>query len=245
MIARRLLLASSLGVLAVRAFAAGPRPLPKPVMDEAPRDTRAVAVLAGGCFWGVQAVYQYTEGVLNAVSGYAGGDESDAKYGLVSAGRTRHAEAVQITYDPAKITYGRLLQIFFAVVHDPTQLDRQGPDVGPQYRSAIFPANEEQARIARAYMTQLEQAEAFDVTIVTKIEMNKTFYPAEEYHQDYVVRNPRQPYVLYHDLPKLAAMKQTFPESWREKPVLVAAPRRLGRLGQGSETFYRGLPANE
>lgn len=247
MITRRSLIASGLVLLGMRASAAEPaRTVPKPALDEtAGAEFPAVAVLAGGCFWGVQAVYQRTRGVLNAVSGYAGGEKANAKYGVVSSGRTAHAEAVQITYDPKEITYGQILQIFFSVVHDPTQLNRQGPDVGPQYRSAIFPVNDEQARIARAYLAQLEQAEVFNVSVVTKIEQGKAFYPAEEYHQDYLVNNPRQPYIMFHDLPKLAEMKRIYPELWREQPVLVRAPRRLGRLGQGSEAFYRGLPGRD
>jgi peptide-methionine (S)-S-oxide reductase len=217
--------------------------IPVAALDETPGGTEpAVAVLAGGCFWGVQAVFQRTEGVLNAVSGYAGGQKPDAKYGIVSRGKTQHAEAVQITYDPAKITYGKLLRIFFSVAHDPTQLNRQGPDVGPQYRSAIFPMNEEQAHVARAYISQLDGAKVFGAAIVTKVERSKTFHKAEEYHQDYLVKNPREPYILYNDMPKLAELKRVFPEVWREKPVLVGAPRRLGLHGNGSEAFYQGLP---
>ncbi len=219
----------------MRASAAEPAPkVPKPALDEEfGASSPATAVLAGGCFWGVQAVYQRTKGVLNAVSGYAGGEKSNAKYGVVSGGKTGHAEAVQITYDPKEISYGQILQIFFAVVHDPTQLNRQGPDVGPQYRSAIFPVNAEQARIARAYLTQLEQAETFDAAVVTGVEQDKAFYAAEEYHQDYLVNNPRQPYIMFHDMPKLAEMKRVFPALWREQPVLVKPSRRLGRLGTG------------
>jgi peptide-methionine (S)-S-oxide reductase len=247
MLTRRSLLAAGLAAIATRGDAAeAARKVPRAELDESQfAQPPAIAILAGGCFWGVQAVYQHTEGVLNAVSGYAGGDKWDAKYGVVSSGKTAHAEAVQITYDPATISYGELLQIFFAVVHDPTQLNRQGPDVGPQYRSAIFPVSSEQERIARAYLTQLERAEVFDVSIVTKIEQGKMFYPAEDYHQDYLVNNPRQPYILFHDMPKLAELKRAFPAVWREKPVLVGAPRRLGRLGKGSEQFYRGLPGRD
>jgi peptide-methionine (S)-S-oxide reductase len=246
MITRRSMLAVGLALLCTRGDAAEvARQVPRAALDEAPgAKTPAVAILAGGCFWGVQAVYQHTDGVLKAVSGYAGGEKSNAKYGLVSSGRTAHAEAVEVTYDPAKITYGKLLQIFFSVVHDPTQLNRQGPDLGPQYRSALFPVNDEQTRIARAYLTQIDRAEIFDVSLVTKIELNKTFYPAEDYHQDYLVNNPRQPYIMFHDMPKLAELKRVFPEVWREKPVLVQPPRRLGRQGNGSAPFYRGLPGN-
>ena len=222
------------------------RTVPRPAVDEMPGATSpAVVVLAGGCFWGVQAVYQRTKGVLNAVSGYAGGDKASAKYGVVSGGKTGHAEAVQITYDPKEISFGQILQIFFSVVHDPTQVNRQGPDVGPQYRSAVFPLNEAQDRLVRAYITQLEREGAFPVAIATTVEEGKSFYPAEDYHQDYLVNNPRQPYIMFHDLPKLEAMKRSFPDLWREKPVLVKPPRRLGRLGQGSEAFYRGLPESD
>lgn len=246
MITRRSLLAVGLALLGTRGDAAEvARQVPRAALDEAPgAESPSVAVLAGGCFWGVQAVYQRTEGVLNAVSGYAGGEKSNAKYGLVSSGRTAHAESVEITYDPARITYGKLLQIFFSVVHDPTQLNRQGPDVGPQYRSALFPVSDEQARIARAYIAQIDRARVFDITPVTKIEMNTAFFPAEDYHQDYLVKNPRQPYIMVHDMPKLANLKRVFPEVWREKPVLVQAPRRLGRHGSDSQAFYRGLPGS-
>lgn len=213
MITRRSLLAAGLVLLAARGDAReAPRPVPRADLDEPEAGPSGVAVFAGGCFWGVQAVYQHTEGVLNAVSGYAGDGKANAKYGIVSSGRTAHAEAVQITYDPSKISYGTLLQIFFAVVHDPTQLNRQGPDVGPQYRSAIFPGSDAQARIARAYISQLERAEVFPAPVVTRLEVNKPFYPAEDYHQDYLVKNPNQPYILYHDMPKLADMQRTFPE---------------------------------
>lgn len=246
MITRRSLLATGLALFGARASAAeNALKVPRAVYDESQfAQPPAIAILAGGCFWGVQAVYQHVEGVLNAVSGYAGGDKWDAKYGVVSGGKTAHAEAVQITYDPATISYGQLLQIFFSVVHDPTQLNRQGPDVGRQYRSAIFPVSSEQSRIARAYITQIDRADVFEVSLATTIEENKEFYPAEDYHQDYLVKNPRQPYILVHDMPKLEELKRLFPAIWREKPVLVGAPRRLGRLGEGSEMFYRGLPGS-
>ena len=180
-----------------------------------------VAVLAGGCFWGVQGVFQHVKGVTSAVSGYAGGDKKTAAYDLVARGSTRHAEAVRVTFDPRQISYARILQIYFSVAHDPTQLDRQGPDVGPQYRSSIFPASEEQARIAKEYIAQLDRARAFDRTIATRIEPGREFFAAEEYHQDFMTRNPRHPYIVINDLPKLADLKRLFPELYRTSPALV------------------------
>ncbi len=201
--------------------------VPPPAVDEQPTTTAstAEAVFAGGCFWGVQGVFQHVKGVTNAVSGYAGGTSFTAMYDTVSTGATGHAESVRITYDPKQITYGRLLQIFFSVVHDPTTLNRQGPDVGTQYRSAIFPANEEQAKIAKAYIAQLDAAHAYSKPVVTKIEADKKFYPAEKYHQDFLTRNPTYPYIVYHDLPKLAQFKQTFPDLYKNDPALVSAAK--------------------
>lgn len=200
------------------------RVIPAPLQDVAAGSaSKAVAVIAGGCFWGVQGVFQHTKGVLNAVSGYAGGDAKSATYDEVSNGTTRHAEAVQIVYDPREISYGEILQIFFSVAHDPTQLNRQGPDVGPQYRSTIFPENAEQDRVARAYIAQLDAARAYDRKIVTTLESGKTFYPAEAYHQDYMVRNPHQLYIVFNDLPKVEALKRLFGAHFRAEPVLVAA----------------------
>jgi peptide-methionine (S)-S-oxide reductase len=200
--------------------------LPAPALDSpGPQTSSAVAVLAGGCFWGVQGVFQHTKGVTSAISGYAGGDEKSAHYELVSTGATGHAESVQVTYDPRQITYGQLLRIFFSVVHDPTQLNRQGPDAGPQYRSAIFPADAEQARIAKAYIAQLDQAHAFKKAIVTRIEPDRTFYPAEAYHQDYLAHNPANPYIAINDLPKIQDLKRLLPDSYRAAPILVAGGR--------------------
>jgi peptide-methionine (S)-S-oxide reductase len=193
-----------------------------PQIDETAQTTSAVAVLAGGCFWGVQGVFQHVEGVKNAVSGYAGGAKETASYNAVGNGTTGHAEAVRITYDPFKISYGRILQIYFSVAHDPTELNRQGPDVGPQYRSAIFPTNAEQARVAEAYIAQLNQSQAFKTPIVTRIEPEKIFYPAEAYHQDFLTRHPAHPYIAIYDLPKIASLKRAFPELYRADPVLVA-----------------------
>jgi peptide-methionine (S)-S-oxide reductase len=181
------------------------------------------AVIAGGCFWGIQAVYQHTKGVTNAVSGYAGGRKEDADYSTVSSGRTGHAESVAVTFDPNVISYGRILQIYFSVAHDPTQLNRQGPDYGTQYRSEIFPQTDEQRQVAQAYVAQLDGAKAFPRPIVTKIGDGKiSFYPAEDYHQDYAVRHPTQPYIAINDLPKVANLKAIFPDQYREQPVTVA-----------------------
>jgi peptide-methionine (S)-S-oxide reductase len=187
------------------------------------------AVFAGGCFWGVQAVYQHTKGVKNAVSGYAGGGANDADYKIVSAGRTAHAEAVQVTFDPREVSYGQLLQIFFSVAHNPTEVNRQGPDVGPQYRSEIFPQNAEQATIARAYIAQLDAAKSFTRPIATKVGDGKgAFYRAEAYHQDYATLHPNQPYIAYNDAPKVANLKRMFPALWRETPVTVAIAEKKG-----------------
>jgi peptide-methionine (S)-S-oxide reductase len=196
--------------------------VPAPVQDVAPGSaTSEVAVLAGGCFWGVQGVYQHVTGVTKAVSGYAGGAASTAHYEMVGTGRTGHAESVQITFDPRVISYGKILQIFFSVVHDPTELNRQGPDEGTEYRSTIFPATAEQEKIARAYIAQLGAAKTFRSAIATTIETGKAFYPAEGYHQDYLTLHPTAPYIVFNDLPKIADLKRLFPESFRDKPVLV------------------------
>lgn len=180
------------------------------------------AVLAGGCFWGVQGVFQHVKGVQQVVSGYAGGEKSTAHYEMVSSGSTGHAESVEITFDPSEISYGQILQIAFSVVHDPTQLNRQAPDTGTQYRSAVFYADETQKHIAEAYITQLEKAHAFRRPIVTRVDPLKEFYPAEGYHQDYLIRHPSQPYIAYNDLPKVENFRRTFPELYRESPVLTA-----------------------
>ena len=187
------------------------------------------AVLAGGCFWGIQAVYQHVKGVTNAVSGYAGGTQKDAYYETVSSGRTSHAEAVQVTFDPKQVSYGRILQIFFSVAHDPTQLNRQGPDTGPQYRSEIFPQSEAQAKIAKDYIAQLDAAKAFRRPIVTKTgTMKASFFAAEAYHQDYAIRHPYQPYIAFNDAPKVENLKKTFPDVWRDEPVTVAQASKAG-----------------
>jgi peptide-methionine (S)-S-oxide reductase len=216
----------TLAGLVIRSYPAaaeGARALPPPAVDASPAQaTSAVVVLAGGCFWGVQGVFQHVKGVTSAVSGYTGGDKRAASYEIVSSGTTGHAESVQVTYDPRQITYGRLLQIFFSVVHDPTELNRQGPDTGTQYRSAIFPTNGEQAQVAKAYIAQLDHAHAFKSAIVTRIEPDRTFYPAEGYHQDYLTRYPTNPYIAINDMPKIEDLKRILPDVYRSAPVLVS-----------------------
>lgn len=214
------------GVLAYKALPAlaaeSAVAIPPPAdTGAAPTATAETAVLAGGCFWGVQGVFQHVKGVTSAVSGYAGGDARTANYGAIGSGRTGHAEAVRITYDPRQIGFGQLLQIYFSVVHDPTQLNRQGPDWGTQYRSTVFAQNAEQARIAKAYIAQLDAARSFGAPIATTIEMDKPFYAAEAYHQDYMTLHPSQPYIAIHDLPKRENLKRVFPALYRDKPVLV------------------------
>jgi peptide-methionine (S)-S-oxide reductase len=172
-------------------------------------------VLAGGCFWGIEAVFEHIKGVTDAVSGYAGGTKAQADYETVSTGTTGHAESVRVTFDPTKVSLEKLLQVFFSVAHDPTQLNRQGPDVGPQYRSAIFFADEEQARVAKAYIDQLTKAKVYGKPIVTQVVKLEAFYPAEEYHQNFAERNPTYPYIVYHDLPKVANLKKEFPDLYR------------------------------
>jgi peptide-methionine (S)-S-oxide reductase len=181
------------------------------------------AVLAGGCFWGVQGVYEHVRGVKKVVSGYAGGDQATAEYETVSSGTTGHAESVKITFDPAEISYGQILQIAFSVVHDPTQLNRQGPDTGTQYRSAIFYADDTQKHIAQAYIKQLDESHAYPRPIVTRVDPLKGFFPAEDYHQDYLFHNPNAPYIAYNDIPKVENLKKLFPELYSERPVLVSA----------------------
>jgi peptide-methionine (S)-S-oxide reductase len=219
--------------LAAAPFAAQAEPaviIPPPPMAETLAEGAGLetAVLAGGCFWGIQAVYQHVKGVKNAVSGYAGGTQKDAVYETVSSGRTGHAEVVQVTFDPKQISYGKILQIFFSVAHDPTQLNRQGPDVGPHYRSEIFPQSEAQAKIAKAYIAQLDAAKAWKRPIVTKTgTMKAAFFPAEAYHQDYAIKHPYQPYIAFNDAPKVENLKKTFPDVWRDQPVLVSDAAKL------------------
>jgi peptide-methionine (S)-S-oxide reductase len=219
-------LLSAAGFVATRSTAEEARVAPPPAVDEATgAKTSEVAVIAGGCFWGVQGVFQHVDGVTNAVSGYAGGEKATAHYEMTSSGTTGHAESVQITYDPRKITYGRILQVYFSVAHDPTELNRQGPDEGAQYRSAIFPLNDEQARVAKAYIAQLDSAHIFPSPIVTTIEPGKTFYRAEDYHQDFLERNPGYPYIVFNDLPKIANLKRLFPALYRSGAALVGVGR--------------------
>jgi peptide-methionine (S)-S-oxide reductase len=215
--------AGVLVLLTMSAFSAETaRAIPPPAVDEtAGTATSEVAVLAGGCFWGVQGVYSHVKGVTRAVSGYAGGEKRTAQYEHVETGTTGHAESVQVTFDPRQVSYGRLLQIYFSVVHDPTELNRQGPDVGPQYRSTIFPMTTQQADIARSYIAQLTAARVFPGAIVTTIEPGKEFFQAEAYHQDFLTRNPAYPYIVINDLPKIKALERFFPELYRSEPVLV------------------------
>ncbi len=221
--------AAALGALAVTAFLGAPLRaaedaviIPAPTVDAAPSDGIQTVVLSGGCFWGVQGVFQHTAGVIDAVSGYAGGAKATASYPIVSTGSTGHAESVEIKYDPKKISYGKLLQIFFSVAHDPTQLNRQGPDSGTQYRSAIFTTNTEQKKVAEAYIAQLNAAKIYGKPIVTKVGPLEGFYPAEAYHQDYLTLHPTQPYIAYNDLPKVENLKKLFADSYIEKPTLVS-----------------------
>lgn len=198
--------------------------IPAPVVDTTTNVAGPqTAVLAGGCFWGIQGVFAHTKGVTLAVSGYSGGTLKSPTYQAVGTGQTGHAESVKITYDPKQISYGKLLQIFFSVAHNPTQLNYQGPDHGTQYRSAIFPTNAEQAKTAEAYIAQLNQAGTFGATIVTEVTPYSAFYPAEDYHQDYAFLHPESLYIQFNDLPKIENLKAMFPDVWRDKPVLVSA----------------------
>jgi peptide-methionine (S)-S-oxide reductase len=196
-----------------------------PLAMTQPADSKATsekAIVAGGCFWGVQAVFQHLKGVMNAVSGYAGGPADKAEYETVSTGTTGHAESVQITFDPRIVSYATILQVYFSVAHNPTELNYQGPDSGTQYRSAIFPANDAQKEVAEAYIKQLGKAHVFDAPIVTRIETGRTFYPAEAYHQDYATLHPENPYIAYNDLPKIENLHRLFPDLYQAKPRLVA-----------------------
>jgi peptide-methionine (S)-S-oxide reductase len=204
--------------------------IPAPVVDEAsPPEGSETIVLAGGCFWGVQAVFQHVEGVESAVSGYSGGKVANPAYEDVSTGTTGHAESVQVKFDPKKVSLGQILQVYFSVAHNPTQLNYQGPDHGTQYRSEIFPQDAAQRQIAKAYIAQLDAAHVFPSKIVTKTDtMKQAFYPAEQYHQDYAVLHPNQPYIVYNDAPKVENLKAMFPDLWRDKPVTVAQAEAKG-----------------
>jgi peptide-methionine (S)-S-oxide reductase len=197
--------------------------IPAPTVDETTQAHSETAVFAGGCFWGVQGVFQHVKGVTKAVSGYAGGAATTADYEKVSEGDTGHAESVEVTFDPTQVSYGTLLQIYFSVAHNPTELNRQGPDTGTQYRSAIFPENPEQQRVAQAYIAQLDAAHSFNKPIVTKLETYNGFYPAEDYHQDFLTEHPTYPYIVINDMPKVAQLKQLYPDRYQEKAVLVKA----------------------
>src|SRR5262252_10214070 len=220
-----LLLAAAIAFRGFPSTAENVPSIPPPALHEPanPQATSEVAIIAGGCFWGVQGVFQHVAGVTSAISGYTGGTANTAHYGVVSTTTTGHAESVRVVFDPRLISYGRILQIYFSVAHDPTELNRQGPDVGSQYRSAIFPTNPEQARVADAYIAQLNQVHVFDTPIVTKVELGRDFYPAEDYHQDFLVRNPRYPYIVINDLPKIENLRGLLPDYYRATPALVAA----------------------
>jgi peptide-methionine (S)-S-oxide reductase len=209
----------ALGVSLLVVFSLAAADVPPPVADlPTPGAGKvATAVLSGGCFWGVEAVFERLKGVINVVSGYAGGKAEEAHYETVGSGRTRHAESVMITYDPSQITYGKLLQVFFAVVHDPTQIDRQGPDFGPQYRSVIFYATEAQKKVAQQYITQIEHARVFRDPVATQVSVLPGFFPAEESHQHFIQRNPNNPYVVQNDLPKLKALESQFPDLLKQQ----------------------------
>jgi peptide-methionine (S)-S-oxide reductase len=198
--------------------------VPAPAVDnpQAPGPLQT-AVLAGGCFWGTQGVFEHVKGVKKVLAGYSGGAPSTASYETVSTGTTGHAESIQIVFDPAQVSYGEILRVFFSVAHDPTELNRQGPDEGTQYRSSIFYADPTQQKIASAYIEQLQQAHTFGRPVVTRVDPLKGFFPAEGYHQDYLVHNPHQPYIVYNDLPKIANLKRVFPDLYQDQPVLTAS----------------------
>jgi len=223
----RLAAALLLPLFAVVALARAddsPRVLPEPAMAApAPAATVETAVLSGGCFWGMQGLYQHVKGVTKVLAGYSGGEQSTANYEEVSSGSTGHAESVQITFDPSVISYGEILRIYFSVAHDPTELNRQGPDDGTQYRSNVWYADPEQQKIALAYIAQLDEAKAFDAPIVTRVDPLKGFYPAEAYHQDFLVNHPDYPYIVFNDLPKIDNLKRLLPEDYRENAITVGA----------------------
>jgi peptide-methionine (S)-S-oxide reductase len=229
---RLTLCAAAIGAVAISALATAPLRaaedavvIPAPSIDTQASDGVQTAVIAGGCFWGVQGVFQHTAGIVNAVSGYAGGSKASADYQMVSTGSTGHAESVEIKYDPKRISYGKILQIFFSVAHDPTQLNRQGPDSGTQYRSAIFTTSDEQKKVAEAYIAQLNAAKVYRKPIVTKVGTLEGFYPAEAYHQDYLTLHPTQPYIAYNDIPKVENLKKLFAANYLEKPTLVSSAK--------------------
>lgn len=214
---------ATFGWIAATSRAEAPAVVPPPSLDNTKQHGRLqTAVLAGGCFWGLQGVFEHVRGVRGVLAGYSGGSRLTAQYDEVGTGRTGHAESVQVTFDPGEVTYGELLQIFFSVAHDPTELNRQGPDSGTQYRSDIFYADETQRHIAESYIAQLDKSKTFSQPIVTRVDALKGFYPAEEYHQDFYLKNPGYPYIVINDLPKIRNLKQLFPDSYRDAPVMVA-----------------------
>jgi peptide-methionine (S)-S-oxide reductase len=214
-----ILIVTLLDVVACNAGERAATTIPTPAVDAAVATTKSQQsmVIAGGCFWGIQAVFQHVKGVISATSGYSGGSANTAEYEIVSGGETGHAESVKIVYDPSQITYGQLLRVFFSVAHNPTELNRQGPDTGTQYRSSIFYGSDEQKRIAEAYIAQLDKAKIFPSPIVTQVVPLKAFYPAEAYHQDYAARHPDNPYIFFNDAPKVANLRQQFPDLYTGK----------------------------
>ena len=225
-----LLLLAAVATMATRSPAIAPAPkvaagpivrVPAPALDPADAAPLRTAVFAGGCFWGVQGVFQHVDGVKSAISGYSGGTPGTAVYDMVGSGTTGHAESVQVNYDPRIVSYGTLLRIYFAVVADPTTLNRQGPDSGPQYRSALFPTTPQQKQIATAYIAQLSAAKLWKSRIVTRVEHFRGFYKAEDYHQDFLTRKPDHSYIVYNDLPKVEALRVAFPKHFRKDPITV------------------------
>jgi peptide-methionine (S)-S-oxide reductase len=200
-----------------------PRALPAPVLDNSRMGATETAVLSGGCFWGMQGVFEHVKGVRQVLAGYSGGQKNTAEYDQVSTGETGHAESVQIVFDPKQVTYGQILRVYFSVASDPTELNRQGPDSGTQYRSDIFTANDAQKRIADAYIAQLEKAHLFASPIITRVDRLTAFYPAEGYHQDYLIHNPDSLYIQINDQPKIANLKRIYPDLYNDKPVMVAS----------------------
>jgi len=226
---RPLVAAASLGLAATLVYGSASAEnmvrAPAAIVTAPSKAHSEIAIFAGGCFWGVQGVFQHVKGVKSAVSGFTGGSSDTAHYERVSDGDTGHAESVRVVFDPSQVSYADLLRIYFSVITDPTQLNRQGPDTGPQYRSALFPTSEAQRKVAAAYLDQLRKANLWNKPIVTRIERAQAFYPAEAYHQDYLTLHPESGYIRYNDLPKVVALKQLYPQFWRERPVLVNARR--------------------
>ncbi|MGA9796939.1 MAG: peptide-methionine (S)-S-oxide reductase MsrA [Rhizomicrobium sp.] len=223
---RSLLLCASFAALALTGSACAdesPRSIPSAAVDETPANGTETAVLAGGCFWGQQGVFEHVKGVTQVLAGYSGGSKDTANYEDVSSETTGHAESVQIKFDPKVVTYGQLLRIYFSVAHDPTELDRQGPDSGKSYRSDIFYTTPEQQKIATAYIAQLGKAHVYAAPIVTRVDRFAAFYPAESYHQDYLIHNPDSGYIVVNDLPKIANLKRIYPQMYRNQPVMVAS----------------------